>query len=144
MPVLKPRPGISDGGYAVRDYLTIDPVLGNMADLQLLAMDLHAAGISLCLDLVLNHTAKEHEWAQRAMAGAAAYLDYYYTFGDRTLPDAYEQTLPEIFPDSAPGNFSWYPSMAGTGRWVWTTFNEFQWDLNYANPAGFRSIQSKH
>jgi amylosucrase len=140
MPILLPRPGISDGGYAVMDYRTIDPALGNMADLQALATDLHAAGISLCLDLVLNHTAKEHEWAKRAMAGDAEYLDYYYTFPDRTCPDAYEQTLPEIFPDSAPGNFSWYPDMAGTGRWVWTTFNEFQWDLNYPNPAVFRAI----
>ena len=140
MPILKSRPGISDGGYAVMDYRTIDPRLGNMADLQALASELHAAGISLCLDLVLNHTAKEHEWAQRAMAGEAEYLDYYYTFADRTHPDAYERTLPEIFPDSAPGNFSWYPEMAGTGRWVWTTFNEFQWDLNYTNPAVFREI----
>jgi amylosucrase len=140
MPILLPRPGESDGGYAVMDYLTINPVLGNMADLQTLAADLHAVGISLCIDLVLNHTAKEHEWAQRAMVGEAEYLDYYYTFPDRTRPDTYEQTLPEIFPDSAPGNFSWYPDMADTGRWVWTTFNEFQWDLNYTNPAVFRSM----
>jgi amylosucrase len=140
MPLFLSRPGISDGGYAVMDYRTINPVLGNMADLQSLASELHSAGISLCLDLVLNHTAKEHEWAKRAMAGEEEYLDYYYTFPDRAYPDAYERTLPEIFPNSAPGNFSWYPEMTANGRWVWTTFNEFQWDLNYTNPAVFRSI----
>jgi amylosucrase len=140
MPILLPRPGESDGGYAVMDYLSVNPILGNMADLQALTQDLHSVGIGLCIDLVLNHTAKEHEWAQRAMAGEAKYLDYYYTFPDRTHPDAYEHTLPEIFPDSAPGSFSWYPDMADTGRWVWTTFNEFQWDLNYTNPAVFRSM----
>ncbi len=140
MPILKPRPGASDGGYAVMDYRAVNPELGNMADLQALATELHASGISLCVDLVLNHTAKEHEWAQRAMAGDPEYLDYYYTFPDRSLPDAYELTLPEVFPDFAPGNFSWYPEMAKSGRWVWTTFYDFQWDLNYTNPAVFRAM----
>lgn len=140
MPVLKPRPGASDGGYAVMDYRAVNPALGNMADLQALASELHASGISLCVDLVINHTAKEHEWAQRAMAGEEEYLNHYHTFPDRNLPDAYERTLPEVFPDFAPGNFSWYPEMAGSGRWVWTTFNEFQWDLNYKNPTVFRAM----
>jgi amylosucrase len=140
MPVLKPRPGASDGGYAVMDYRAVNPALGNMADLQALSSELHASGINLCVDLVINHTAKEHEWAQRAMAGEEEYLNYYYTFPDRNLPDAYERTLPEVFPDFAPGSFSWYPEMAGSGRWVWTTFNEFQWDLNYTNPTVFRAM----
>ncbi|PSB11272.1 alpha-amylase [Pleurocapsa sp. CCALA 161] len=140
MPLLEPSPGLSDGGYAVKNYRKVNPELGTMSDLRQLANELHDCGISLCLDLVLNHTAKEHEWAQRAMAGEEEYLDYYYTFGDRTLPDAYEQTLPEIFPNDAPGNFTWYPQMASKGRWVWTTFNEFQWDLNYTNPTVFREM----
>ena len=140
MPVLKPRPGTNDGGYAVMDYRAVNPALGDMADLQALASELHAFGISLCVDLVLNHTAKEHEWAQRAMAGEQEYLHYYYTFPDRTLPDIYDRTLPETFPDFAPGNFSWYPELADSGRWVWTTFYEFQWDLNYKNPTVFREM----
>ncbi|WP_233153897.1 amylosucrase [Scytonema sp. HK-05] len=140
MPVLKARPGASDGGYAVMDYRAVNPALGNMADLQALASELHKSGISLCIDLVINHTAKEHEWAQGAIAGEEKYLNYYYTFPDRTLPDAYEHTLPEVFPDFAPGNFSWYPAIAESGRWVWTTFNEFQWDLNYTNPTVFREM----
>ncbi|MGK7932743.1 MAG: amylosucrase [Microcystaceae cyanobacterium] len=140
MPLLKPRPAPNDGGYAVMDYRTIKPELGTMEDLKSLATNLREKGISLCIDLVLNHTAQEHEWAQRAMAGEEKYLEYYHTFSDRTLPDAYEKTLSEIFPDEAPGSFTWYPDMAGEGRWVWTTFMNFQWDLNYANPRVFREM----
>ncbi len=140
MPLLDPRPEPNDGGYAVVDYRTVKPELGTIEDLKALATDLRERGISLCVDLVINHTAKEHEWARRAMAGEEKYLEYYYTFPERALPNAYEQTLPEIFPDEAPGNFSWYPEMAGDGRWVWTTFHEFQWDLNYTNLSVFREM----
>jgi amylosucrase len=134
MPLLQPRPGANDGGYAVMDYRQVDPRVGAMADLARLAAELRRHDISLCIDLVCNHTAKEHAWAQKAMQGDPAYRDYYLTFPDRTLPDQYEQSLREIFPEFKPGNFTYYPQMA---RWVWTTFNEFQWDLNYRNPAVF-------
>lgn len=137
MPLLKTRPGPDDGGYAVQDYRAVAPALGTMRDLAELATELHARYISLCIDLVLNHTAHEHEWAQRAIAGDPKYLAYYHTFPDRTEPDAYERTLAEIFPTFAPGNFTWVPEIAGGGRWVWTTFNSYQWDLNYRNPAVF-------
>jgi amylosucrase len=137
MPLLQPRPGANDGGYAVMDYRQVNERLGSMADLAALAAQLRRHGISLCIDLVLNHTAKEHEWAKKAMAGDVYYQDYYYMFPDRTMPDQYEQSLPEVFPDFAPGNFSYYEEMA---RWVWTTFNEYQWDLNYTNPAVFGEI----
>lgn len=132
MPLLQPRPGPNDGGYAVADYRAVNPALGTMQDLAELAALLRRNGISLCIDLVCNHTAKEHEWARRAVAGDAVYQDYYLMFPDRTLPDQYERTLPEVFPDFKPGNFTYYESI---DRWVWTTFNEYQWDLNYANPA---------
>jgi amylosucrase len=132
MPLLRPRPGQNDGGYAVQDYRAIDERLGTMDDLRWLAGQLRQQNISLCIDLVCNHTAKEHEWAQKARAGDPVYQDYYLMFPDRTLPDEYEKTTPEVFPDFAPGNFTYYPEME---RWVWTTFNEFQWDLNYGNPA---------
>ena len=140
MSLLKPRPGKNDGGYAVMDYRAVDPELGDMADLDALASDLRERGMSLCVDMVLNHTAREHEWALRAMAGEEQYLDYYHSFPDRSLPDAYEPSLPEIFPDEAPGSFTFQPEMAGHGRWVWTTFYDYQWDLNYANPAVFREM----
>ncbi len=140
MSVLKPRPGENDGGYAVMDYRDVNPALGTIADTHALADALRERGISLCVVLVINHTAKEHDWAQRAIAGDPEYLDYYYMFPDRTEPDAYEQHLEEIFPGQAPGSFTFFPEVAGTGRWVWTTFYQYQWDLNYANPAVFRDM----
>ncbi|HEY6744124.1 MAG TPA: amylosucrase [Mycobacteriales bacterium] len=137
MPLLKPRDGENDGGYAVADYTAVDPRLGSMADLEALAADLHERGVVLCVDLVLNHTAKEHAWARRAAAGDPAYRGFYLTFPDRTLPDAYERTLPEVFPDIAPGSFTHVPEMGG---WVWTTFNDYQWDLDYTNPDVFAAM----
>ena len=134
MPLLKPRTGPNDGGYAVADYREVRPDLGTMADLAHLAKALHADGISLTLDLVLNHVADQHEWAQKALGGDAKYRDYFYIYPDRVVPDQYEQTLPEIFPAFAPGNFTWSDEAGG---WVWTTFNAWQWDLNWSNPAVF-------
>jgi amylosucrase len=131
MPVLQPRPGENDGGYAVMDYDQVRPDLGTMADLVDLAATLHASGISLTLDLVLNHVAAEHRWAQAARAGDPRYRQYFYIFEDRTVPDQYEATLPEVFPGFAPGNFTWDDACQG---WVWTTFNSWQWDLNWTNP----------
>lgn len=137
MPLLQPRPRPNDGGYAVSDYRAVNADLGSMADLRQLATQLRQNGLSLCIDLVCNHTAKEHEWAQKARTGDPHYLDYYLTYPDRTIPDRYEATLPEVFPDFAPGNFTYYDDMQ---RWVWTTFNEYQWDLNYQNPHVFAEM----
>jgi len=134
MPLLAARPEPNDGGYAVADYRAVEPALGTMEDLRALAADLRTAGIALCVDVVLNHTAREHAWAQAARAGDERRLAYYLTFPDRSEPDAFERTLPEVFPDIAPGSFSWVPEL---DRWAWTTFNEFQWDLDYSNPAVF-------
>ncbi|MFL4470177.1 alpha-amylase family glycosyl hydrolase [Tateyamaria armeniaca] len=131
MPCLKPREGANDGGYAVQDYREINPTLGTMADFQQTTMMLRAAGMSTCIDMVLNHTAKDHDWALKAQAGDPFYQAFYRMFDDDTLPKLYERTLTEIFPDQAPGNFTYYPDM---GKWVWTTFNEYQWDLNWENP----------
>ncbi|PNY80479.1 alpha-amylase family protein [Deinococcus koreensis] len=137
MPLLKPRDGENDGGYAVADYRAVRDDLGSMDDLSALARDLRGRGISLVLDLVLNHVAQEHEWAVRARAGDPQYRDYFHLFPDRTVPDAYEQTLPEVFPEFAPGNFTWNESARA---WVWTTFNTYQWDLNWGNPDVFREF----
>jgi amylosucrase len=136
MPLLAPREGPNDGGYAVADYGAVDPRLGTMADLEALAADLRERGIALCIDLPLNHTAREHRWARAAAAGDPAYRDFFLVFPDRTMPDAYERTLPEVFPHNAPGNFTFVPQLG----WVWTTFNDYQWDLDYANPAVFRAM----
>ena len=134
MPLLQPRPRPNDGGYAVMDYRRVREDLGTMDDLAALAGVLRADGISLTLDLVLNHVAREHEWARRARAGEARYRAYFHVFPDRTGPDAYERTLPEVFPDFAPGSFTWDDELDG---WVWTTFNAWQWDLAWDNPDVF-------
>ena len=137
MPCLKPRPGDSDGGYSVMDYRAINPMLGTMADLEQVASALRARGMNLCIDLVLNHTAREHQWAEAARAGDQAHQDYYLMFDSPETPNRFEETLVEVFPDTAPGNFSHDPQ---TGKWVWTTFNTHQWDLNWANPWVFLEI----
>jgi amylosucrase len=132
MPLLQPREGDNDGGYAVQDYRAVRADLGTVDDLRDLATTLRGRGISLVMDLVLNHVAREHTWAVRARAGDAAYVDYFHVFPDRVLPDAYERTLPEVFPDFAPGSFTRDPDL---DAWVWTTFNQWQWDLDWSNPA---------
>lgn len=137
MHVLRARDGANDGGYAVIDYSDVEPTLGTRSDLEALADDLRGRGISLCLDLVLNHTAREHPWAQAARDGSAKHRAYYLVFPDRTIPDAYEATLPEVFPEMAPGSFTFDEQLDG---WVWTTFHNYQWDLNYANPDVFAEM----
>lgn len=137
MPLLRPRPGANDGGYAVASYDEVDPRLGTMDDLAALAGRLHQRKMSLCIDLVVNHTAAEHPWAIQARAGDPDYHDFYLFYPDRELPDCYEATLLEVFPTFAPGNFTW---LADRREWVWTTFHEFQWDLNWANPKVFAAM----
>ncbi|HET6563670.1 MAG TPA: alpha-amylase family protein [Marmoricola sp.] len=136
MPLLRPREGENDGGYAVVEYDEVDPRLGTMADLETLSARLHEREIALCVDLVLNHTAREHPWAVKAAAGDPSYRRFYRFFPDRTEPDAYERTLPDVFPDMAPGSFTRLDS----GEWVWTTFHEFQWDLDWSEPEVFRAM----
>lgn len=134
MPLFKAPEANSDGGYAISDFRSVNPALGTMDGLRALADELRAQGISLVLDFVFNHTADEHEWALRARQGEARYQKFFFMFPDRTLPDLYQPHLREIFPEQAPGAFTYLPD---TGQWVWTTFNTFQWDLNYANPDVF-------
>ena len=141
MPLLKPRPGENDGGYAVMDYRAVDPRVGTMDDLESAARALRERGMSLCVDLVLNHTAREHPWAKAWLAGDPAYADFYFAFHDRNMPDAYEATISDVFPDRAPGSFTWVgTARRGRGAWVWTTFFGYQWDLNYANPNVFAAV----
>ncbi len=137
MPLFAVRPGNNDGGYAISNYRSVDPRLGTLDDLRQLADDLRAAGISLVLDFVFNHTSDDHQWAMQAQAGDREYQDFYFIFPDRTEPDRYERTLREIFPTVRRGNFTWHDGMQ---QYVWTTFNNFQWDLNYRNPAVFRAM----
>ncbi len=137
MPLFKSPAENNDGGYAVSDYRQVDPTLGTIDELFTLAALLRARGISLVLDFVFNHTSDEHEWALRALNGEQAYQDYYYIFPDRILPDQLAPHLREIFPESAPGNFTYRGEI---DSWVWTTFNNYQWDLNYRRPETFNAM----
>ncbi len=127
----------SDGGYAVSDYRAIHPDIGTMAELTKLSRILHNEGISLTLDFVMNHTSDEHNWAEAAKQGDPEFQAYYFMFDDRGVVDQYQYHLRDIFPDIRRGSFT---HDSHSKKWVWTTFNSFQWDLNYANPAVFRAM----
>lgn len=122
----------NDGGYAVRDFRKVDARNGNMADLEQLIAAMQQCDMLLTLDVVVNHTSDEHAWAKQAKLGDQHYQDYYYLYPDRTVPDMFEAAMPEVFPEHAPGSFTFNPE---TGKWVMTVFNHYQWDLNYTNPA---------
>lgn len=137
MPLLKSREGNNDGGYAVSDYLSVEPRLGNMKQLQKVVKMLKQKGIRTCIDFVLNHTAKEHIWAEKCKKGSKEFQNMYFMFDDDTIPKEYEKTMTEIFPEVAPKNFTYYDDIK---KYVMTRFYEFQWDLNYANPQVFNKI----
>ncbi len=134
MPILQCPRGASDGGYAVSDFRAIDERAGTLEDVRHLSASMRKRGMLLALDVVVNHTSDEHAWAQRAREGDKSHQDYYYIFPNRDIPDMFEETMPEIFPETAPGNFTYDEAM---GKWVMTVFNRYQWDLNYSNPAVF-------
>lgn len=137
MPLLESPKGRSDGGYAVADFRKVQPELGTMDDLSDLSVECHKNGISLCLDFVMNHTSEDHEWAKRAKAGEKEYQDRYFFFDDWSIPNEFEKTVPQVFPQTAPGNFSWCPEAS---KVVMTTFYPYQWDLNYRNPTVFNDM----
>jgi amylosucrase len=137
LPFLRARTGDSDGGFAVASFDDVEPALGSMSDLEQLATRLRKSRISLCADLVLNHVADEHPWAVAAMQGDQHYRSYFHLFPDRRVPNRYEQTVAQVFPQTAPGNFTYSDALRS---WVWTTFYPYQWDLNYAYPPVFASI----
>ncbi|HJB16259.1 MAG TPA: amylosucrase [Candidatus Blautia excrementipullorum] len=131
MPLLSSPKGRSDGGYAVADFRTVQPELGTMEDFAEVTSACHKRGISVCLDFVMNHTSEDHEWARRARAGEKEYQDRYFFFDSYDIPALYEQTCPQVFPTTAPGNFTWLDDIK---KHVMTTFYPYQWDLNYRNP----------
>lgn len=134
MPLFECPADRNDGGYAVSSFRRVNPNIGTMEQLSALSHTLRECGISLVLDFVFNHTSEEHDWAKQALAGDTHYQDFYLMFDTSELPEAYEAHLREIFPEQSPGSFTWRPEI---NKWVWTTFFNFQWDLNYANPDVF-------
>ena len=137
MPLLESPKGRSDGGYAVADFRKVEPALGTMDDLASLTSACHEKGISVCLDFVMNHTSEDHAWAKAARAGDPVAQARYFFYDDWTIPNEFEKTVPQVFPQTAPGNFSWCEE---AGKVVMTTFHPYQWDLNYANPMVFNDM----
>ena len=134
MPILMCPTGQSDGGYAISDFRQVDDRVGDLEDIRRIAQEFRKRNILLTLDIVLNHTSDEHEWAQKAKMGDRNFQDYYFIFENREIPDMFEQSMPEVFPETDPGNFTWNPEME---KWVMTVFHNYQWDLNYSNPRVF-------
>ncbi len=134
MPLLDSPRVRNDGGYAVSDFRKVKPELGTMEDLSELAAECHRRGISVCLDFVMNHTSDEHEWALWARNGKKEYQDRYFFYDTYEIPEQFEKTCPQVFPTTAPGNFTWLEDVK---KYVMTTFYPYQWDLNYWNPVVF-------
>ena len=137
MPLLESPEGRSDGGYAVSDFRKVQQSLGTMEDLSALTEECHRRGISVCLDFVMNHTSEDHEWARRARAGEKEYQDRYFFYDDWSIPQEFEKTVPQVFPTTAPGNFTWCEE---AHKVVMTTFYPYQWDLDYGNPDVFNAM----
>ena len=137
MPFLDTTEGRSDGGYAVSDFRKVQEKLGSMEDLEKLTAACHKRGINVCMDFVMNHTSEDHEWAKRARQGEGEYMSRYFFFDNSEIPAQYERTVPQVFPTTAPGNFTWLEDM---GYYVMTTFYPYQWDLNYKNPRVFNEM----
>lgn len=137
MPFLDTPKGKSDGGYAVADFRKVRPDLGTMKDLARLTEKCHENDMNVCMDFVMNHTSEEHEWAKRARAGEGEYMSCYFFYDNGDIPARYEETVPQVFPTTAPGNFTWLPEI---GHYVLTTFYPYQWDLNYRNPRVFNEM----
>lgn len=137
MPFLDTPEGRSDGGYAVSDFRKVQEKLGSMEDLESLTAACHKKGINVCMDFVMNHTSEDHAWAKKARQGEEEYRDRYFFFENSYEPSLYEKTVPQVFPTTAPGNFTW---LADAGRFVMTTFYPYQWDLNYKNPIVFNEM----
>lgn len=137
MPFLDTPAGRSDGGYAVQDFRRVKPELGTMEELSELADACHRMGMNVCMDFVMNHTSEEHEWARRVRTGDGEYMSRYFFYDNYDIPRRYEETVPQVFPTTAPGNFTYLPDM---GHFVMTTFYPYQWDLNYKNPRVFNEM----
>ena len=137
MPFLDTPEGRSDGGYAVSDFRKVQEKLGTMEDLEHLTAACHEKDINVCMDFVMNHTSEDHEWAKRARQGDGEYMARYFFFDNWDIPAKYEQTVPQVFPTTAPGNFTWLPD---AGHFVMTSFYPYQWDLNYRNPRVFNEM----
>ncbi|MEZ5492951.1 MAG: alpha-amylase family protein [Gammaproteobacteria bacterium] len=134
MPMLECPEKNSDGGYAVSNFRQLDKRAGSLEDLAEVTEELADRDMLLVLDVVVNHTSNEHQWARLARQGNPKYQDYFYLYDNRDIPDQFEETMLEVFPTTSPGNFTWDEEMH---KWVMTVFHDYQWDLDYHNPEVF-------
>ena len=134
MPIMESPKGENDGGYAVSNYLKVDPKYGSNEDLENLIQELQNREMGIMVDLVINHTSDQHEWALKAMRGDTKYQELYLMYDNPVIPEKFEESLPEIFPETSPGNFIYEPNIK---KHIFSTFNSYQWDLNYKNPQVF-------
>lgn len=137
MPFLDSPEGRSDGGYAVADFRKVKPELGTMEDLAALTDKCHRKDMNVCMDFVMNHTSEDHEWAKKARQGDGEYMSRYFFYDSYDIPGKYEEMVPQVFPTTAPGNFTYLPELQ---HYVLTTFYPYQWDLNYKNPRVFNEM----
>ncbi|PKK98747.1 MAG: alpha-amylase [Tenericutes bacterium HGW-Tenericutes-2] len=137
MPLLKARDGENDGGYAVEDYQDVNPQFGTLSDFVEIINIFRENHIFLCVDYVINHVAKEHQWAKAALSGNKDMQDMFIMYDSDEIPNQFNQTVPEVLPVKSPGNFTYFSEIK---KYVFTSFSEFQWDLNFKNPFVFNGM----
>ena len=137
MPFLDSPKAASDNGKAVSNYKKIRSDLGKMEDLKSLAQACHRKNICICSDFIMNHTSSSHIWAKKAQNGEGEYMSRYFFYDNPDIPNSYDLTVPQVYPATAPGNFTYIPEI---DHFVMTTFYPYEWDLNYSNPKVFNEM----
>ncbi|MFU8772683.1 MAG: maltose alpha-D-glucosyltransferase, partial [Anaerolineales bacterium] len=120
---------LNDDGYDIADFYNIHPDYGSLDDFQGLVAEIHARGMRIITDLVLNHTSDQHPWFQAARSSRNSPYRNYYVWSD--TKEKYKEAR-IIFVDTEESNWSWDEQ---TGQYYWHRFFSSQPDLNYDNPA---------
>ena len=115
-----------DQGYDISDYYAIDPIFGTMEDMEELIAEGKKRGISIIMDLVVNHCSSHHEWFQKALSDPdGPYADYFYFIESDKEPNNWESYF---------GGSVWEP-VPGTNKYYLHSFHKDQPDLNWQNPV---------
>ena len=115
-----------DQGYDISNYYAIDPIFGTMEDMEELIAEGKKRGISIIMDLVVNHCSSHHEWFQKALADPdGPYADYFYFIESDKEPNNWESYF---------GGSVWEP-VPGTNKYYLHSFHKDQPDLNWQNPV---------
>ena len=115
-----------DQGYDISDYYAIDPLFGTMEDMEELIAEGKKRGISIIMDLVVNHCSSHHEWFQKALADPdGPYADYFYFIESDKEPNNWESYF---------GGSVWEP-VPGTNKYYLHSYHKDQPDLNWQNPV---------